>query len=107
LVTGHTDSSPIRTVRFPSNWNLSQERADVVRGMLAARLAAPTRVRAEGRADTEPVAANDVAENKARNRRVEVMLLVAPNVPEQALPTPGATTPPAPGAALPSAPARK
>jgi len=109
LVTGHTDSSPIRTVRFPSNWNLSQERADVVRGMLAARLTAPTRVRAEGRADTEPVATNDVPENKARNRRVEVMLLVAPNAPEPALPTPGApaTTSPAPGAALPSAPARK
>ena len=41
LVTGHTDSSPIRTVRFPSNCHLSQERADVVKSMLAARLSAP------------------------------------------------------------------
>jgi type VI secretion system protein ImpK len=79
LVTGHTDSTPIRTVRFPSNWNLSQERADVVRIMLAGRLANPARVRAEGRAETEPVAANDTPENKARNRRVEVVLQVAPS----------------------------
>jgi len=106
LVTGHTDSSPIRTVRFPSNWHLSQERADVVRGMLAERLAAPSRVRAEGRADTEPVAANDVPENRARNRRVEVMLLVPPNAREQAS-SPPAPTAPAPGVAPPAAPARK
>ena len=106
LVTGHTDSSPIRTVRYPSNWHLSQERAYVVRAMLAGRLAAPDRVRAEGRADTEPVAPNDTADNKARNRRVEVMLLVAPNAREQVLPSP-ATTTAAPGAAPPSAPVRK
>jgi type VI secretion system protein ImpK len=31
LITGHTDNQPIRTARFPSNWHLSQERADVVR----------------------------------------------------------------------------
>ena len=106
LVTGHTDSSPIRTVRFPSNYHLSQERADVVKAMLAARLAAPTRVRAEGRADTEPVTTNDLAENKARNRRVEVMLLVAPNPSDQALPT-IVPAPPATGAAPTNAPARK
>jgi type VI secretion system protein ImpK len=82
LVTGYTDNQPIRTVRFPSNWHLSQERADVVKSMLDARLtgkyASPNRVRAEGRAESEPVAPNDTPENRARNRRVEVTLLVAP-----------------------------
>jgi len=82
LVTGYTDNQPIRTVRFPSNWHLSQERAYVVKSMLDARItgkyASPNRVRAEGRAESEPVAPNDTPENRARNRRVEVTLLVAP-----------------------------
>jgi type VI secretion system protein ImpK len=96
LVTGHTDNSPIRTVRFPSNWNLSQERAEVVQRLLAARLATPGRVRAEGRADTEPVGPNDTPDNMARNRRVEVMLLVPPPERDQELQV--ARTPPVPGA---------
>ena len=101
LVTGHTDSSPIRTVRFPSNFQLSQERADVVKSMLTAQLSAPARIKAEGRADSEPVAANDVAENKAKNRRVDVMLLVPPAPAEQAQSAPESV------AAPPAAPARK
>jgi type VI secretion system protein ImpK len=99
LVTGHTDSSPIRTVRFPSNLDLSQERADVVKRLLAGQLSAPARIRADGRADTEPVAANDTPENRAKNRRVVVMLLVPPPAPEQA--------PPAAPVAAPAAPVRK
>jgi type VI secretion system protein ImpK len=96
-------------VRFPSNWNLSQERAEVVQRLLAARLATPGRVRAEGRADTEPVAPNDTPDNMARNRRVEVMLLVPPPERDQDLQV--ARTPPAPvpgtGTAAPGAPARR
>src|SRR5262249_42702769 len=58
LVTGHTDNQRIHTARFPSNWHLSQARADVVKALLERRLVTPNRVRAEGRADAEPVAAN-------------------------------------------------
>lgn len=78
LIAGHTDSQPIRTLRFPSNWHLSQERADVVRKALA-ELVPPARLRAEGRADSEPIADNGTAEGRARNRRVEITLFNAQN----------------------------
>jgi len=73
-VTGHTDNQPIRSVRFPSNWHLSQERARSVAQRLATRID-PARVHAEGRADSEPVASNDTPASRARNRRVEITLL--------------------------------
>ncbi len=75
-VTGHTDNKPIRSMRFPSNWHLSQERARSVGQTLAQRMSVPARVSAEGRADSEPVAPNDSPSNLARNRRVEITLLV-------------------------------
>ena len=75
LVTGHTDSSPIRSARFPSNWHLSQERASSVRKLLVARKVPAERVTAEGRADIESVAGNDSAANRALNRRVEITLM--------------------------------
>lgn len=75
-VTGHTDNVPIRTLRFPSNWELSRARAESVQHLLAARV--PTeRLRSAGRADTEPLAPNDSAQNRARNRRVDITLFVA------------------------------
>jgi type VI secretion system protein ImpK len=76
LVTGHTDNQPIRSARFPSNWHLSQERADVVRAELA-KVVEASRLRAEGRADTQPLSDNSSAAARARNRRVEVTLFVA------------------------------
>jgi type VI secretion system protein ImpK len=78
LVTGYTDNVPIRTVRFPSNYELSQARADVVRRLIDERLTVRNRTRAEGRADSDPLVANDSAENRSRNRRVEVTLLLSP-----------------------------
>lgn len=75
LVTGHTDNQPLRTVRFPSNWHLSEERARSVRELLIARGVQPDRIKAEGRADGEPVASNDTPANRALNRRVEITLL--------------------------------
>ena len=75
LVTGHTDNQPIRTVRFPSNWHLSQERADVVRAEIGKRIE-PERIRAKGLGDTQPIADNATAAGRARNRRVEVTLFV-------------------------------
>jgi type VI secretion system protein ImpK len=78
LVTGYTDNVPIRTVRFPSNYELSQARADVVRRIVDERLTVKNRTRAEGRADSDPLVPNDSAENRSRNRRVEVTLLLSP-----------------------------
>jgi type VI secretion system protein ImpK len=76
LVTGHTDNTPIRSARFPSNWHLSEERARTVRDLLVARKVPPERIQAEGRADGEPLVPNDSAGNRALNRRVEVTLMV-------------------------------
>jgi len=73
VVSGHTDNVPIRSMRYPSNWVLSEERANAVRQILASRVA-PERMTAQGLADTEPVAPNDSAANRALNRRVEITL---------------------------------
>ena len=77
LVTGHTDSQPIRSIRFPSNWHLSQERAQAVKDLLVARIK-PERIRSEGLADTQPLADNTTPAGRAKNRRVEITLRVAP-----------------------------
>jgi type VI secretion system protein ImpK len=74
VVTGHTDDVPIRTARYPSNWELSTERARSVVTLMAAKLGRPERLRAEGLADSHPIAPNDNAGNRARNRRVEILL---------------------------------
>ncbi|MES2356134.1 MAG: DotU family type VI secretion system protein [Pseudomonadota bacterium] len=79
-ITGHTDNQPIRSARFPSNWHLSQERARSVMQLLAVKVPAG-RLSADGRADAESVAPNDTAENRARNRRVEITLFVANKTP--------------------------
>ena len=76
LITGHTDNQPIRTVRYPSNWHLSQDRADTVKTELA-KTVKPSRMRAEGRADSESVADNNIAVGRAKNRRVVITLFVA------------------------------
>lgn len=77
VVTGHTDNIRIRTASFPSNWHLSEERAKTVREILVGNGLPTERVRAEGRADGEPVASNDTPANRALNRRVEITLFVA------------------------------
>ena len=77
LITGHSDNQPIRSMRYPSNWHLSAARADAVKTALAAQVDA-SRLRADGKADAEPVAANDTPANRARNRRVDIVLLTGP-----------------------------
>lgn len=74
-VSGHSDNRPIATLRFPSNWALSQARAEQVLQILAAKTGQPQRFTAEGRSDTEPVASNATAEGRAKNRRVEITVL--------------------------------
>jgi type VI secretion system protein ImpK len=76
IVTGHTDNVPTRTLRFPSNFELSKERARTVAALVGARLKDGTRVSSEGRGDTEPVGPNNTAEGRGRNRRVEITLRV-------------------------------
>ena len=80
LVAGHTDNVPLsgaRRMRFPTNWHLSQARAEAVAAVVGSRLKRADRIRAEGRSDTEPKASNDTAEGRAQNRRVDVTLLNA------------------------------
>lgn len=76
LVAGHTDSAPIRSLRFPSNWDLSRERASAVAVLLAERLE-PSRLRIEGRGEASPIDSNETAEGRARNRRVEITLFAS------------------------------
>ncbi|WP_236424790.1 DotU family type VI secretion system protein, partial [Pseudomonas syringae] len=74
-ITGHSDNRPIATLRFPSNWALSQARAEQVLHILAAKTGQPQRFTAEGRSDTEPLGSNASAEGRAKNRRVEITVL--------------------------------
>ncbi len=76
VVTGHTDNVPTHTLRFASNFALSKERAENVKALIASNLRDPARISAEGKGDTEPVMANDQAEGRAQNRRVEISLRV-------------------------------
>jgi type VI secretion system protein ImpK len=77
VVAGHTDDQRIVSARFPSNWHLSQARAEAVKQVLAARTGTPGRFAAEGRGDTEPLVPNDSAANRARNRRVDVTVFTS------------------------------
>ncbi len=73
-VVGHTDSAPIRTVRFPSNFELSLERARAVAAVMRAAPAKPEKLEVEGKGPDVPIASNDTAVGRARNRRVEILI---------------------------------
>jgi type VI secretion system protein ImpK len=73
-VVGHSDNQPIRTVRFPSNQVLSEERAKNAGAAMVPTLGDAGRIRARGLADSQPVADNSTAEGRARNRRIEISL---------------------------------
>ncbi|MEC9423711.1 MAG: OmpA family protein [Nitrospinota bacterium] len=73
-IQGHTDDEPISTAMFPTNWELSAGRATAVLRYFVDRGAEPERMTATGYADTFPLARNDIAEGRARNRRVEFVL---------------------------------
>ncbi|MDR1462979.1 MAG: DotU family type VI secretion system protein [Azoarcus sp.] len=77
LVSGYTDNQPIRSLRFPSNWELSQARAETVKGLLDGYIGQAGRSRAEGRGEADPVASNATPEGRARNRRVEIAVLLS------------------------------
>ena len=74
-VAGHSDNIPISTGRFRSNWELSSARAvTVLHSMLRNKDIAEDRVVVEGLADTRPLVENDSPQNRAKNRRVELIL---------------------------------
>ena len=73
-VIGHTDNTPIKTVRFPSNWHLSTERAKAVAALLKQGLTDPDRIDVDGKGPDVPIASNATPEGRAKNRRVEVMI---------------------------------
>jgi chemotaxis protein MotB len=79
-VAGNTDTVPIHSPRFPSNWELSTARAVEVVRFLIAKGVKPTAISAAGYGEFDPVAANDTAEGRAKNRRIEIVL--QPNIEE-------------------------
>jgi chemotaxis protein MotB len=83
-VEGYTDDTPIRNARFPSNWELSSARASSVVRLFIEHGVAASRLTAVGSAANRPVASNDTAEGRARNRRVTVTVLSPATLPEQA-----------------------
>lgn len=73
---GHTDSVPINNSRFRSNWELSAARSIAMLNLLSGRFGIPPQKMAvAGYADTVPVASNDTEEGRARNRRVDIVIL--------------------------------
>jgi len=78
-VEGHTDDRPIRNQRFASNWELSTARATrVVQWLVEDGRIAPARLSAAGYAEYRPRDANAEPEGRARNRRVDIVILDAP-----------------------------
>jgi chemotaxis protein MotB len=73
-VTGHTCDLPIHTEMFPSNWDLSIARAIAVVRFFRDQGIEGERLLAIGRGESQPIVANDVEENRALNRRVEIGL---------------------------------
>jgi chemotaxis protein MotB len=74
-VEGHTDPIPISTPAFPSNWELSCARAARVLRFLIEQGLEPERLSAVGLGPYRPIATNDTAEGRARNRRIEIVLV--------------------------------
>lgn len=74
-VAGHTDNIPISTDWYRSNWELAAGRAVTVANyMLSNKTTDSNRIVVEGYADTKPLVANDSAGNRAKNRRVEIII---------------------------------
>lgn len=73
-VEGFTDNLPIRTSMYPTNWELSAARAASIVRMMAMDGVAPERLAAVGYGEFQPVASNDSAEGRAKNRRVVLLI---------------------------------
>lgn len=76
MVEGHTDNTPIRTSRYPSNWELSTARATtVVRWLIERHNFQPRRLSAAGYGEYYPMVPNNTPDNQAKNRRVDLVIL--------------------------------
>jgi len=73
-VIGHTDNRPIKSVRFPSNWVLSVERAKAVAELLKKGISEQGRVQTDGKGSDTPIESNNTPEGRAKNRRVEILI---------------------------------
>jgi chemotaxis protein MotB len=74
-IVGHSDPTPIHTARFPSNWELSSQRAiEVVKLMVEAGVP-PEMISAAGNAEFDPLTENDTPEGRTTNRRVEIVFM--------------------------------
>jgi len=75
-IEGHTDNVPIKTARFPSNWELSTARATYVLSYMTSHFNfKPSRLSLAGYGEYRPVASNETAEGRASNRRVDLVIL--------------------------------
>lgn len=74
-VEGHTDDVPIATLQFPSNWELSSARASSVVRLLIEDGVPESRLIVVGLAANHPLAPNDSADNRAKNRRVTITIV--------------------------------
>lgn len=73
---GHTDAVPIHNARYRSNWELSAARGVTMLELLSSRYGVPeSRLSVGGYAETVAIASNDTAEGRARNRRVDIVIL--------------------------------
>lgn len=73
-IEGHTDSDPIFTRRFPSNWQLSEARAEAVKKRLEYNAPTKMQIKAKGLADSKRIVQNEKTDDdKAKNRRVEII----------------------------------
>jgi type VI secretion system protein ImpK len=73
-VIGYTDNQPIRSVQFPSNFQLSTSRAKAAAAIIGRAIGDPSRIKTEGRADADPIANNATPDGREENRRIEVVL---------------------------------
>lgn len=76
-VNGYTDDQPIRTARFPSNFELSQARAEAVAVQLRLKLNDPSRPRVQGKGQANPIDSNATPTGREKNRRTEIVLVRA------------------------------
>jgi chemotaxis protein MotB len=76
VVSGHTDNVPISNAQYRSNWDLSSQRSlNFMKFLMEQAPLKPERFMTVGYAEYRPVAANDSDENRAKNRRVEILLM--------------------------------
>jgi chemotaxis protein MotB len=79
-IEGHTDDRPIKTAKFPSNWELGAARATSVLHYLASQKLDATRLRAITYGSTKPLADNSTEEGREKNRRVSLVIKISDEI---------------------------